>query len=351
MCTRFTVPYSYMDGLVPRHGVVVARTMDFASPTGETYVSFAPGNLGYWDPLHGNNKAYNKTQVWGRAKKVLDKFVLSDAANQYFSVEGLWLPETKYASRMGLLKPSVDKTDALTLMNWIMSGDIKDLDTMAKALRGLKPVALFWEKETSFLATIHMSITEWSTGKTIVLEIGTDGVAGQTKVYDADETGMGVMTNSPIYRSQIDNLRGYLSFNSPTNVQDTTIAGMKLHLTGNGNNLKGMPGSALPADRFVRTALQLELATQNNKNMTREKAKDTAAAIMNTVYVVDGTTSESAMMGLQTKWDSTLWCVIKHLENGKVVYLHRDSATSGFAERTDVINVGTQDPDVTPDTD
>lgn len=345
MCSRFTVPYKIDE---KTNGVVVGRTMDFASPTGETYVSFAPGKLGYWDPMNGNNKSFNKTQVWGRAKAMSGKYILSDAANQYFSLECLWLPETNYGNRiLPVGRPSIDKSDAMTLANWIMSGDITKLSDMVKAIKGLKPVSLFCASELQFLATIHMSITEWSTGKTIVVEIGTDGVPGIPKVYDADETGFGVMTNSPIYRSQIDNLRGYINFDTAANTQDAKdgLAGMNLHLTGNGNNLKGMPGSALPADRFVRTALQLNLAAKNNPNMTLDKAKETAAAIMNTVYVVDGTTSESAMMKLQTKWDTTLWCVMKYIDNGRVVYLHRDKAVDGFALRMDMVNVGTQDPD------
>jgi penicillin V acylase-like amidase (Ntn superfamily) len=338
MCTRFTIPY--------KGGTLVARTMDFASPTGTEFVKYETGKLGYWDPLNSNVKAYNKTPVWGRATNKFGKFILCDGANQYFSVEGLWLPETKYENRNSVLKPSTDKTDALTLMNWILSGDVQDLNTMTDKLKNLKPVALFLDGLTESLATIHMSITEWITGKTIIMEIGTGDTPGLVKVYDADQTGYGVMTNSPIYRSQIDNLRGYVNLNSAANVEDAVIAGMKLHMTGNGNNLVGLPGGPLPADRFVRASILLNLATKNNPNMTLDKAKDTAAALMNTVYVVDGTTSESAMMHLKTNWDSTLWCVIKYLdEKSNVVYLHRDKAVDGFVIRS-ITNADAQDPEI-----
>jgi penicillin V acylase-like amidase (Ntn superfamily) len=353
MCTRFTVPYL--------NGVLVGRTMDFANMVGEKYKKFAAGELKFKNPTTNNNEDSNKVPVWARYSEKLTETFISDAANQYVSIEGLWLPETTYQGHNIAKEPTwpTYKVHALSFMNFLLSGGtgMRSASEIASTITSTiinqnKVLALPEDRLIEKLATIHFSITDWNKDsdnnyRTIIIEIGTgsqDGDnrddkaqlalpyerrRGAVKIYDFTQTGYGVMTNSPIYQSHIDNLRSYIHLHQAANTEDATIAGIKLHMTGNGNNLVGMPGGPTPADRFVRAALQLNLAlAHTGRGQSFEKAKETAASILNTVHVTEGVSSEKSAEG--PKWDKTLWSVIKYLEGDKVQYLYRQDPYDAF---------------------
>lgn len=349
MCTRITVPYFDKDKNVH---FMVGRTMDFGSKVGMDYYHIQAGSKqsSYFDPVTGKVVA-GTTDIYGRAKTVTieiplifkkDILFLSDAANRYFSVEGLWLPETKYKSREKEW-PDQGHLDALSLMKYVLGGTLKTLADVKKAIDG-KVVSLPAAKAIEFLATIHLAVTEWATGKTLIIEIGTGADVGVAKVYE--DTGRGVMTNSPVYPSQVNNLRNYIGLTNTANTMNAKVAGLDLHITGFGNNLVGLPGDPLPASRFVKANILLELALRHQgaeatvdgvKLMVLpsfEAARSLLAEILAQVSVIAGTSSEPKDAGLEREWDATIWSVLKTSAGDVPQYLVRYDPSLGFAAET-----------------
>lgn len=332
--------------------------MDFGSKVGMDYYCIDAGSKhsSYFDPESGKVVA-GTVDIYGRAKTVTiniplickkDILFLSDAANCYFSVEGLWLPETQYKTREKEW-PDRGHLDALSLMKYVLGGTLKTLADVKKAIDG-KVVSLPAAKAIEFLATIHLAVTEWSTGKTLIIEIGTGSDVGVAKVYEG--TGRGVMTNSPVYPSQVNNLRNYIGLTNTANTMKASVAGLDLHITGFGNNLLGLPGDPLPASRFVKSNILLEMALRyqgkevtvgNDKLMVLPSlaaAKNLIAEILAQVSVIAGTSSEPKDAGLEREWDETIWTVIKTSEGSTPHYLVRYEPSCAFvAETPTVTNV------------
>lgn len=352
MCTRFTVPYKV--GKDTKY--LVARTMDFARMTGGHYVEFgiASDQAKYYDYSDATFKK-NVYRICGRATVIkvpelkIEKDVLCDASNKYFSVETLWLPETTYArsSTVPQGTPMNKRFDALTLTNFILSGRIQKLDDLADTLRD--GYAIFEESDVEKYITGHLAITEWSSGRTLVVEIGTGANKnkddkndfpnkGRIRVYSPTVTGYGVMTNSPTYDQQWGNLRGYVNLVNPFNTDKVDVGGLKdVPLTGNGNNLVGLPGGPLPADRFVRTNILLTLGLNKMGGAAKDfnAAKKLAAEILGTVFVTDGVSAEKgATIVTPDKWDQTLWMVLKGCEGDQPFYWARDDSSQAFTLQT-----------------
>jgi choloylglycine hydrolase len=81
-------------------------------------------------------------------------------------------------------------------------------------------------------------------GKSIAIEY-TDG---KLNIYD---NPLGVMTNSPSFDWQMNNLRNYVNF-SLTDLPPVQVGSVKLVPFGQGSGMLGLPGDFTPPSRFVR---------------------------------------------------------------------------------------------------
>ncbi len=83
-----------------------------------------------------------------------------------------------------------------------------------------------------------------ASGKSIAVEY-TDG---KLNIYD---NPLGVMTNSPAFDWQMNNLRNYVNF-SLTDLPPVQVGSVKLMPFGQGSGMLGLPGDFTPPSRFVR---------------------------------------------------------------------------------------------------
>ena len=96
---------------------------------------------------------------------------------------------------------------------------------------------------------------------------------GETIIIEPDENGlsvhrnsMGVMTNSPNYNWQKNNLRNYVGItNEPKSPQ--TIVNFKISEFGEGSGALGLPGDYTPVSRFVRIAFLKQFGVLGNNEL------------------------------------------------------------------------------------
>ncbi len=98
-------------------------------------------------------------------------------------------------------------------------------------------------KGWGFAPEVHYIVHD-PTGSSIVLEY----VDGKLNVYD---NPLGVITNSPGFDWQMNNLRNYVNF-SMTNVPPVKLGSVTLQPFGQGSGMLGIPGDFTPPSRFVR---------------------------------------------------------------------------------------------------
>ncbi|AEB77446.1 linear amide C-N hydrolase [Clostridium botulinum] len=105
---------------------------------------------------------------------------------------------------------------------------------------------------------VHYIFSDRS-GESIIIEPDKRGIS----VY---RNSMGVLTNSPSYFWQIQNLRNYLGI---TNVprQPQTVVNYQISQFGEGTGGLGLPGDYTPVSRFVRLAFLKQFAVQGENEV------------------------------------------------------------------------------------
>lgn len=299
MCTRLSIKAKSGE-------VVVARTMDFAKPTGQDFGEWKAGCK-----VMGVEMKYS---FKGKFKTVEDTFhIMCDGQNEAgLSLESLWLPETTFNNET---IPPINGISGFFVAQFLL-GQFATIKEVQDHLTG--KVINLPSKYLDNMATTHMSFTD-ITGDTLVVEFKTVNDVDGTPVFYKNPIGL--MTNAPTFPWHLENLRNSVQYHLDT-VPDATILGMPVHKTGFGNNLAGLPADPTPPSRFTRTAV---LAS---KALDHEQPKDADAAVllldklMGYVNVIGGTSAaEKKIIGVpdgQRDFDYTQWTVYKDLKNYKL---------------------------------
>lgn len=141
-------------------------------------------------------------------------------------------------------------------------------------------------KQMNQIPGLHIALHD-AEGNDAVIEF----TNGEMNFYDNPN---GVLTNEPILPKQLENLKQYENL-SPT------------------NGMKGMPGSWMPDDRFVRISLEVQKA----KTTTPQNAMNNVVKILNATDLPNGVVT-CEFLG-QTFTITTLWQSIMDLKE-KIFY-------------------------------
>lgn len=290
-CTDFRL--SATDG-----AVVVGRSMEWGldlksqinkHPRGETVQSHAPGGTAgmKWTSKYGYLAVDG-----GVCGPTLDGM-----NEKGLSIGFLWLPGSKYHEIS-----KGDESRAVCLLDfgdWLL-GNFSSVEEVKSAVKNVRVWAPSL-KDWGGIPTIHVSLHD-AGGKSAVFEF-TDG---ELKVFD---NVVGVLTNAPTYDWQCKNLENYFGL-TPYSDKGAHFNLSDSALVGQGGGLVGMPGSPLPADRFVHTAAYKTFSKQpaDSKN-----AVLLAQHILNSVDIPLGVVRTAS--GDDQHCDFTQWILIKDLKN------------------------------------
>lgn len=340
MCTEFILPQA--SGFR-----ISGRTMDFAASF-KWQLGAIPANtpLKAIDTLSSHSPAYAWTAKYafiGIGIKLplnLMDTKLSDVMNtEGFSAAALWLPPSQYPKKVNA--PQHAKLiSALDICGWAASNysTVAALHTDLQAIQQGKPTSLgdvlyFWDPlqfseqseveesaDLKNLLPLHFQFHDRS-GASLVLEFR-DGLPVITENSD-----IGVMTNAPFIDWHRTNLQNYLGV---TNVEtdSATIIGLNVAKAGNGGGSVGLSSSALPADRYLRTATTLNFSIpwlQTSPAPSNTAALAHAMNVIKGVYVTRGQCIDQAG---NTKGDYTQWEIVRdHASN---VFYISTTASLGF---------------------
>lgn len=295
--------------------VLVIRTMDFASSTGQKYGLFNAGEKitnPVEDVITASVSIPFKAKFTDAGFTVAGKHIgarmISDGFNQAgLSIATLWLPDTRFDTS---LKCPSDCISGLSLPQLIL-GTCKTVEDV-KALLKDKRVNIPTDVLVTF-ATIHISIVEKS-GKQVVVEFEEiDGKSGVPVFYD---NPVGVLTNAPKFNWHLTNLQNYVGLTEKFNITKGDILGSTIGTTGFGNNLRSLPGDATPPSRFVRAILLKNLALTYSQPKDINEAMLLADKVISQTWVIKGTSANHGTVN--PDYDYTQWTVMKDLSNFKM---------------------------------
>ncbi|WP_300261440.1 choloylglycine hydrolase [Clostridium sp.] len=151
--------------------------------------------------------------------------------------------------------------------------------------------------------TLHWMISD-SEGKSIVVE--------QTKEkLNVFDNNVGVLTNSPTFDWQLENLNQYVGLRY-NQVPGLKLLDQSLNAFGEGTGLLGLPGDFTPASRFLRAVFLRDAMMKNDKDSI--EISD-FYHILNNVAMVKG-----AIRTLEEKSDVTQYTSCMCLEKGIYYY-------------------------------
>jgi choloylglycine hydrolase len=310
---------------------VSARTMDFASPTGQKFGLFKAG-------LKLQNQVNNSSDEFTTKYDFKAKFsdigfnfagkhyrirTVSDGLNSAgLSLGTLWLPQTSFDSSV---KTPVDCLSGLTLPQLILGtcATVADVIKLFEAtplvnhdgeevLVGKKRVNVPVEYIQQY-ATIHLGLADPS-GAQYVVEFETrDGKAGVPVFY---KDPYGVLTNAPKFSWHKENLRNYVGLTEKFNITKGKIMGQEINTTGFGNNQRSLPGSGLPADRYVRAVILKSLALEESEPKDNSEAMLLLDKVIATVNVIKGTSANHGALSPDVDW--TQWTTIHDMTNFRI---------------------------------
>lgn len=327
MCTEFILPQA--TGFR-----ISGRTMDFANSYTWQLVAIPTGTaLKAIDTLSPAAPAYKWEATYGfigigiKMPLNLMHSKLCDAMNsEGLSVAALWLPPSIYPKKANAPK-GAKLISALDICSWAASSysTVAALYADLQAIQQAKPTAqgellYFWDPlqfseqselegnaDVKNLVPLHFQFHDRS-GASLVLEFR-DGQVSLTENSD-----VGVMTNAPFIDWHRTNLQNYVSV---TNVEtdSTTIVGLAVSKAGNGGGCIGLSSSALPADRYLRTATTLNFSIpwlQTSPPPSNDAALAHAMNVIKGIYV---TREQCIDQSGNIKGDYTQWEIVRDHAN------------------------------------
>lgn len=258
-CSNVATTFTLEDGTVThRRG----RTWDFVTPSGSHFLtynrgtsesSYAPGHdMGGW---FANGKP---GICWENTYGFLGLNVLGNNCVEGMNEAGFnggfyTLNNTQFQT------PTPDESDIALSAKDIIKYLLGTCGTVSDArdrLKGVKVWRCALEDTPAVpMPLFHISIHD-AQGKHGVVEYR----KGKLKFYDSTTTppATGILTNDPIYPSQVDGLCNYSTFKPDYQTRAVVVNGVTLQSFGDiGNGSVGMPGSTSPIDRFIRLHLML----------------------------------------------------------------------------------------------
>lgn len=324
MCTKI----NYIN---PKRKIAVsARTMDFASPTGTKYGLFKSG-LNLQNQVDGTDLGATKFDFKAKFSDIgftmLGKHfgvrTVSDGLNsQGLSLGTLWLPSTTFDAAV---KCPSDCVSGLTLPQAILGtcATVADVIKYFQATPSINPdgeEVLVGKVRVNVpveyiqqYATIHLVLAD-KTGAQMVVEFETrDGKAGVPVFYNDP---YGVTTNAPKFSWHKENLRNYVGLTEKFNITDGKIMGNKISTTGFGNNQRSLPGSGLPADRYIRAVILKSLALDESEPKDTNEAMLLLDKVIAMVNVIKGSSANHGTLSADVDW--TQWTSIHDMTNFKM---------------------------------
>jgi choloylglycine hydrolase len=277
--------------------LINGRSMEFAVQLNSTAVAHPRGEA-FQSVAPGGKKGLSWTSRYGFVGIAgFDGRGAVDGLNEKgLSLGFLWLPEARYQDIVaGQEGSAVELTD---FGPWLL-GNFDSVDQIRTALGGVR----VWARPDPTLKIImplHASIHDAS-GRSLVVEF----LDGRMNIHD---NPIGVLTNTPSFPWQMENLRNYVNL-SPVDVQPVTVGGVTITTTGHGNGLHGLPGDLTPPSRFVRMVFMTQSAApvadaQGGVNL--------AEHLLNAVDIPRGLNRETAKA---LTGDFTQWALIKDMTN------------------------------------
>lgn len=254
--------------------VVSARTMDFDSDL-KSKICFRSKNTKVTDPNVKFTKGGYTPLTWtSKYNSVLvdgfDEPAYTDGMNsEGLAVATLWQYETEPAKEV---KPGSSGMANVTLVQYILD----NAATVEEAKKLISQLSLFMSTYNGAEMLLHWTITD-RTGKTTAVELKN----GTPVFFDAC-TEIGVMTNSPSYDKQVQNL------------EQQSVARAKD---------KSLPGDYRSTSRFVKAAYLVSTTPQLK---SAEEGMKAAMQIMHNVEVP---------RGAQDTGSYTQWMVVRDQTN------------------------------------
>ncbi|MBF0494538.1 MAG: choloylglycine hydrolase family protein [Candidatus Omnitrophica bacterium] len=270
--------------------VVIPRGKDFTSPSPDNNIA----------GLKWNNKyGYVGVNVFGKDDLIVDG--LNEAG---LSFSALWYePDIKWQE----VAPGEEaKALAYEMLGAWALGNFSKVEEVRAAINDIKIYAMVMPA-MKMAPPMHIALYD-SAGGSIVIECD----KGEVHVYD---NPIGVMTNAPNFPWMITNLRSYIGL-SEKELPAAEYAGIKLNPTGHGNGMLGLPGDITPPSRFVRMAVMLHFADQQDD---ADGALNLAQHVANSFTIVKGMAVDRTPDGKTVSNESTQWTALKDLTN-KVFY-------------------------------
>lgn len=274
-------------------GIICARSMEFPLFTDskilafnreEIFTSTAP------DGTHGMEwtSKYGFVGINALGLKTIDEGI-NEAGLTYgcLSLEG-----SHYSTvPNGKNNKALAHTD---LGMWIL-GNFATVDEIKAHIHDI----IIWGQKVESLGQVpalHFAIHD-KLGNNLVIEF----INGKAELHD---NPLGVLTNDPPYKQQLDNLAKYNNISAQS---------------APGANLRGMPGDSTSEARFVRVAKGVQFATSEALYpQTASDAFKAATHILNGVDKLKG--SEISYINQQECYATTFWATIKHLTDKTISY-------------------------------
>ena len=324
MCTKI----NYIN---PKRKIAISvRTMDFASPTGQKFGLFKAG-LKLQNQVEGTENGTTKFDFKAKfsdigfvfAGKHFGVRTVSDGLNEAgLSLGTLWLPQTSFDASV---KIPADCLSGLTLPQLILGtcATVADVIKLFDAAPSINPdgeEVLVGKKRVNVpveyiqqYATTHLGLADPSGAQYVVEFESRDGKAGLPVFY---KDPYGVLTNAPKFSWHKENLRNYVGLTEKFNITKGKVMGHEMATTGFGNNQRSLPGSGLPADRYVRAVMLKSLALDEAEPKDTNEAMLLLDKVIGTTIVIKGTSANHSTLSPDVDW--TQWTTVHDMTNFKL---------------------------------
>lgn len=321
MCTSFKVAFPFNQKGNPDQ-VAIGRSMEFGVQLNSKLFFRKAGHE--FEQNFYNPKVHEECpmgDVFGLKWTGKYGFVGMNAFGQPFLTDGI-NTEGLYVGALVLrgaqYQEITDPTKGLAYLNfvnWALS-KFKNCYELHQALKNNEVQVGNFPGNTDLLT--HFAVHDVN-NESLVIEY----VDGECKIYD--NSGIGVMTNDPVFPWQVTNLWNFTEVNPVSKVEfydgnisnkDKTLR--KYQLTNEGSGFSYIPGGQLPAQRFVRAAMMV-----NYSEMGADKGTDSAAVlashILNTVDIPEGVVRSDTEPDINAEGpaleDYTSWATISDLRS------------------------------------
>ena len=286
-CTDFTIPHG--DDVL-----IATRTMEFGVDFESEVTIHRRGEKRHsQDPSGGPGLQWTAKYGYTCAN-VLHLDMAVDGVNEKgLSVGLLWFPGAEYQKVEDGEEPVAIRSEDVG--TWLL-GTCATVDEAREAIQSVK----VWQPylpQLKIAPPLHFSIHD-AQGNSLCVEY----INGKCKIHD---NHVGVLTNAPAFKWQVENLENYRHLNCQNH--ECPNGGRSVH----GSGLRGMPGDLTPPSRFVRVATFLRIS---NPVATASDGVRLAKHIASTVNIPKGAVKSNEADDVYHE-NYTQWVAIKDLVN------------------------------------